>query len=360
MSIDLKRFVDINIKAHVPTSVVGTRDTVVVFTAEGSSSTPVDISSYSEAETAIASMETTLAYLKVYFDNGGIKARVIGSTALSNLGNAIAALDDKYICIAYADVATNEATTYSGLKGIASTRASTSTIYGINEKIIVARTSDNTDDASIKDFAVKYSTVLGAEMTIAAYLSNVNVYKTNSIYDYMFTQETESVKETVTDTNYGLCITNNMNVAVELANAVRNCGGNCKDGADLVNQYCLIVLHQTLTEQLLLLLSQKIKNTTGLSKIYTVISQELEKYLTSGYLTTDKIWTDNDLTITYNSTNYTIIEKGTALDNGYLISILPYESLTDADKAAHKTPPIYVIVASQYGIRAITINGEVI
>ena len=34
MGIDLKRFVDVNIKAHVPTAVVGTRSTIVLFTAE--------------------------------------------------------------------------------------------------------------------------------------------------------------------------------------------------------------------------------------------------------------------------------------------------------------------------------------
>ena len=359
MSIDLKRFVDVNIKKHVPATVVGIRDTVVVFTAEGSSTTPVDVSSYSEATTDLAGMTTTLAYLKVYFDNGGVKARVIGATALADVGNAIAALDDKYIYVAYADTDANVATTYSALKTLATSRASSSTIYGINEKLILARTEDNTDTASVKNFVVKYSNVLGAEMTIAAYLSNINVYREDSVYDYMFTSEVLTAEE-LSDTQYGTCMTNNMNVDITLANAVRNCGGNCKDGADLVNEFCLIVLHQTLTEQLLILLSQKIKNTKGLSKIYAVMSQELDKYLVSGYLTTDKIWTDNNLTVTYNSAQYTIIEKGTALDNGYIITILPYESLSDTDKAAHKTPPIYVIIAEQYGIRMITINGEVI
>jgi len=359
MSIDLKRFVDVNIKKHVPATVVGIRDTVVVITAEGSSTTPVDVSSYSEATTDLAGMTTTLAYLKVYFDNGGVKARVIGDTAIADFATTVAGLDDKYIYVVYADTDANVATTYSALKTVASSRASSSTIYGINEKLILARTEDNTDTASVKNFVVKYSNVLGAEMTIAAYLSNINVYREDSVYDYMFTSEVLTAEE-LSDTAYGTCITNNMNVDITLANAVRNCGGNCKDGADLVNEFCLIVLHQTLTEQLLILLSQKIKNTTGLSKIYAVMSQELDKYLVSGYLTTDKIWTDNDLTVTYNSAQYTIIEKGTALDNGYVITILPYESLSDTDKAAHKTPPIYVIIAEQYGIRMITINGEVI
>lgn len=359
MGIDLKRFVDVNIKAHVPTAVVGTRSTIVLFTAEGTSSTPIEVSSYSEAESLLTSMTTTLAYLDVFFKNGGVKARIIGQTQLQGLGDAISALDNKYICIAYAALNANVATTYTALKEIAVAREASSSIYGINEKIIVSRTNNKTDADSVKNFAVKYSTILGAEMTIAAYLSNVNVYRTDSVHDYMFTHENLTAEE-LTDTDYETCMTNNMNVDIMLAGAVRDCGGNCKNGADLINSFCLIVLHQTLTEQLIILLAQKIKNASGLSKIYAVMSQELSRYTTSGYLTTDKIWLDDDMTVTYNNAQYTIIEKGTALENGFLIKILPYESLSNADKALHKTPPIYVVIADQYGIRAVTINGEVI
>ena len=359
MGIDLKRFVDINIKAHVPTAVVGTRSTIVLFTAEGMSSTPIEVSSYAEAESLLTSMTTTLAYLDVFFKNGGVKARIIGQTQLQSLGNAISALDDKYICIAYAAPNANVATTYAALKEIAVAREINTSIYGINEKIILARTTDKADSESVKNFAVKCSSIIGAEMTIAAYLSNVNVYRTDSVYDYMFTQENLTAEE-LSDTDYSICMAINMNVDVTLAGVVRNCGGNCKDGADLVNSFCLIVLHQTLTEQLIALLAQKIKNASGLSKIYAVMSQELSRYTASGYLTTDKIWLDDDMIITYNNAQYTIIEKGTALENGFLVKILPYESLSDADKALHKTPPIYVVIADQYGIRAVTINGEVI
>ena len=39
---------------------------------------------------------------------------------------------------------------------------------------------------------------------------------------------------------------------------------------------------------------------------------------------------------------------------------LPLSALTENDRAARKAPPIYVIIADQYGIRAITVNGEII
>ena len=223
----------------------------------------------------------------------------------------------------------------------------------------VKQAGDTIDKDAVANFGVKYSTVLGAEMTIAAYLSRVNVYRTNTVADYMFTQEALT-DEKVDDTTFGSILNENMNVDVYLAGAVRNMGGNLKNGADLINSYVKIILHQTLTERLLDLLTTKIKGARGLAQIYAAVAQELEAYRSCGYLTTDKVWTDEDLTTTYNGQTYTIITKGTPLLLGYSIKILPLSSLTLVDKTERKTPPIYIIIADQYGIRKITINGEVI
>ena len=357
--INLKRFVDINIKQHAVASIVGTRDTVVLFTSEGLNGTTNLIESMTDANAKYAEMPNTLAYLKVFFDNSGVKVLVVEGVNIDNVNaDKVKDLDNSYICIAYASASNELDANYSKLKQLATTRAADSTIYGINEKIILAATGSD-DATSVKNFAVKRSSVQGAEMTIAAYLTKINVYGVDTVYDYAFTQEVLT-EESLTDLQFGTIMSNNMNVDINLANSVRNCGGNCKDGSDIVNTYVRIILHQTLTDVLLQLLSQKIKNTSGISKIYAVISQELERYLTSGYLTTDKVWTDKDLTVNYNGQTYTIIEQGTALTNGYLIQVLPFSSLTESDKAAHKAPPVYVVIADQYGIRQITVNGEVI
>lgn len=357
--INLKRFVDINIKQHVVASTVGTRDTVVLFTAEGTNGTTNLIESIVDANAKYNDKPNTLAYLKVFFENSGVKVLVVEGVGIDNLtADTIKDLDNSYICIAYASESTAVEANYAKIKQLATTRAADSTIYGINEKILLAATATD-DTASVKNFAVKYSSVQGAEMTIAAYLTKINVYGVDTVYDYAFTQEVLTAED-LADSKFATVMTNNMNVDINLANSIRNCGGNCKDGADIVNTYVRIILHQTLTDVLIQLLAQKIKNTTGASKIYAVIAQELERYLTSGYLTTDKVWTDKDLTVNYNGVSYTIIEQGTALTNGYVIQVLPFTSLTDADKAAHKAPPVYVVIADQYGIRQITVNGEVI
>lgn len=364
--INLKRFVDIDIQPHVTLAASGVRDTVVLFTADGVENASNLFTSMTEVDSYIESLspgvgyDTTRAYLQVYFNNGGIKALVKEGVSYSNLtASMIKALDNQYIYIAYAASNSTREACYNAMKTLAQTLNADSTVYGISEKILLASTNVASDEDSVKNFAVKYSSQVGAEMTIAAYLSKTNIDGLDTINDYAFTEENITL-DIIDDTTYGTVINNNMNVDITLANSTRNCGGNCKDGSDLINEFVRIVLHQTLTEQLTSLLTQKLKSTTGISKMYTVITQELERYRNAGYLTTDKVWTDSDLTVTRNQVTYTIISKGDALINGYHVKILPTSALTTQDKTAHNTPPIYIIIADQYSIRKITINGEVI
>lgn len=361
--INVKRFVDVNISANVVHSVSTTRDTIVLFTEEGTASTTNLFSSYKEAQTTLDSstFATTLAYLKVYFDNGGVKCMVVqGVTFASLTKDDILAFDNKYIIFAFAYTTAQLSTGYSAISALATSLASDTSVYGINEKILLARNTTIPDPApSITNFIVKYSSVLAAEMTIASYLSQIDISGTNVVNDYAFTQETIT-SEDITDSLFGNILEANFNVDITLAGASRNMGGNCTDGSDITNNYVRILLHQTLTDRLIALLTTKLKDNRGISQIYSAIAQELEIYKNAGYLSTDKIWTNPDLTISYNNKTYNIISQGTALTTGYSITILPLSSLTDADKAARKVPPIYVIIADQYGIRQITINGEVI
>ena len=229
---------------------------------------------------------------------------------------------------------------------------------------MLGRATEASDCSAINNFAVKVSAIAGAEMTIAAYLTKIQIYGTDTVQDYAFTIENfTSDQEALIENDdelLGTVLDNNMNVDMELANAIRNLGGNLTNGNDLVNQYMLIVLHQTITDRLLTLLTQKIKGNAGVSSIYTTIAGELNRYVTNGYLSTDKVWTDTTKTLNYNGVNYTLIKQGTPLNLGYQIVVLPLNSLADADKALRKCPPIYIFLADSYGIRNITINGEVI
>ena len=362
MGLNIKRFVNIDIKPSTLSTIISTRDTVALFvTAAG---TDKVYSSYSEL-TGIETDNTTKAYAKIYFDNGGIKLAVYHSagTDATTLAKKVADLTNDIIVAAYTgdfavlnDVAVNRAT---------GTASDIDSVYGVNEKILVGRMSDvnKTVDAA-DNLAIKYSNVVGAEMTIAAYLCQINVYKTDSIHDYAFTPETIDA-ENIDDATYGKIMTANWNVATTLANATRNLGGNLVANADgyaydIVNQYVRIILHQTVTDRVLAILASKVKGNAGISAIYTAIANELNKYVTNGYLSTNKIYDGATKSISKNGSTYTLIENGTALTTGYYLTVLPLASLSSDDIAAHKCPDIYLYIADSYGIRTVTIQGEVI
>lgn len=353
MNIDLRHFVDINIQKHIEQTISGTRDTVALFTNVGSTKIRREFNRFSEANSFYSSnvnATTLLQYLEVFFEHGGSKIAVYEGHSTVTIED-IKSLPDKEICVA---------STHLSFNNMQDLAIAMSNEYGIKEKLLMARIYTSDDySVSTKNFVVKYSSHIGAEMTMAAYLSKIDVYKVNTVFDYAYTQELLPAED-ISETTFESLMLNNVNVNIYLANASRVCGGNCKDGAELTNNFVRIVLHQTLTDRLIALLTEKIKSNSGLGKIYSTIAQELNYYLNCGYLTTDKIWSNETLSIPYNGEQYTIIEKGTALTNGYIAKVLPLTSLSTADRQLHKAPLIYIIIADQYSIRSITINGEVI
>lgn len=368
--INIKRFVDVNILTNVQSTYSGTRGMLTLYTPEGVSghegATGNVFTSYADAAKELNSttFAQTLAYLKIFFDHGGASVHVIEGTAYGDLtAELIRNLPMDRILIGCVIPVANVTAGFTAMINLA-TSYNTSYYSGTNSfdvyrKIFFARTADNTVSTDVPCLAVKYSNVAGADMTMAAYLSKIDVYGQNTVNDYSFTSELINYED-LTDTQLGTTLDNHMNVDLYLGNNTRNVGGDLKDGADFTNTFVLIVLIQTVTQRLLDLLVQKIKNSTGLGQIYATISSELDAYKNSGYYSTDKIWEKETLTISKNQQTYTIIEKGTPLLDGYYVRILPFTSLEEDEKVARKAPYIYIIVADQYGIRNITINGEVI
>lgn len=381
-NIDIRRFVNIDIKHSVTGTVNHERNEVVLFTKETNlnKETMESYSSFDDFKngkffTALgenAKNTDLYKYVAMYFTNGGIKLKVIKvdsysdkTSFVSDVKAIIDKLGDKYIVYSYADYSNGT----EFMIQLASELTSNVEKYsGIKQKIILARCSTSEIPLNIKEvnnLALKSSNVVGAEMTIGAYLSKINVYGVGTVQDYAFTRElsySENVKldEDITDEEFKQIMDANCNIDINLAGAVRNCGGNLTNGLDLVNQYVLIVLHQTLTDRILATLTNKIKGQTGLASIHTVMASEMDKYVVNGYLSLDKIWNKESVEITYNNQSYSIIESNTPLNSGYKIVILPFTSLTEDDIKKHALPPIYVILSDSYGIRYVTINGEVI
>lgn len=421
-SIDIRNFVDVNILYKKKSEIKASRDTVVLFTDDPFifTDTPETVTEYmfssfeevveiytdmssQTVETIEASPNTYPAYhyAKVYFENGGIKLHVIqidspkivsgdpNTYIITDINDKLNALPDEEIVVALAgkkQIAPDETEESFGWKNqlawvstMAKNYNNLATSYGVKQKIFLGvspleKISGYTDLENVQDIsnlAVKLGDItntslnntMGCEMTIAAYLSKINVYNQGSILDYCYTEENIEVIEDE-DIDYNAVIQRafnyNGNVDVELSEVIRNIGGNLTNGEDLVNKYTLIILHQTLSQAVFNTLTQKLKGNSGIAALYATISEELNKYLTSGYLTIDKVWKYNDLTIVKNNKQYTLIKKGTALLQGYQVIILPLSSLTEEEKQQRKAPYIYVVLADSYGIRKVAINGEVI
>lgn len=372
MDINIKRFVDIDIKYHVASSTGSIRDTAALLTSEGTAKDDKVFSSYEEmaSNSTYKQLTSTMTYAKLFFMNGGLKLHVYcGIVDKEGLVSKIKALPNEEIVVASTLEYSIMRSAASDLTNQMGEAGDISKIYGINQKILLARLPSERlnafEDASlIENFAVKVSDITGAEMTIAAYLTKIQIYGNNTVLDYAFTAEKFNAEDESKikndDAILGTVLADNLNIDMKLAGSYRNLGGNLTNGHDLTNHYTLIVLHQTVTDRLVSLLVQKPKGNVGVSAIYTTIAGELGKYVTNGYLSTDKTWTDEDKTVVYNNKNYTLIKKGTALTLGYHIVVLPLSSLSEQDKANRKCPPIYIFLADSYGIRNITISGEVI
>lgn len=392
MSIDVRKFVNIDIVHKEVSSVVSIRDTVVLLSNDATSETLSDLTAkaktlhlvdesavfdsiealqlamkitsleqfntlYNEWNSSTQSWDVNLtnatAYVTTYFANGGNKIIVVTNItdAKANIIAALAKLSNELIVVGYTG---NQAT----FKTIAQEREVDPTIYGVNRKLLLMSTSTANDTDKVVGLIEQYTSNNEDVMSIAAYLSNIDVYGINTVQDYCFTRVT--AKTIVdNDTTFDALKDNDINFVVKLSGNNVSYGGNCKDGSDLVNEFMLIVLQQTVTDRVLLALTSKLKNEAGLAVISAVISKELDYYVANGYLNRTAIWTDNDYTVEYNNQSFTVVEQNATLPLGYRIKILPYSSLTAADKLAHSTPPIYLAISDSYGIRKVTINGKV-
>lgn len=385
MPISLEKFVDVKIYTHPTSKRITDRDTYTILTTESGSDGVYDSMTSKINETSSETDETSeiggtnnKAYAQMFFQNGGKRIKFVPITKtddksiVDTIIDAVKTLDDNLIYFSVIDA--NGGIDLATAKGVAekldeaySNKKKDAAVkdnpVGIHRKILIAGISDTTglneEFKEIHSLAVKYSAVPGAEATIGAYLSKIKVYATNSVHDYCYTSENIDGSD-VDDNTYDTLNDKNINFDYKIAGSVRNIGGNLTDGKSLINEFMLIVLQQTVTERLLALLGTKLKGSTAIARIRSTISDELNYYVKNGYLALDKVWTDEDWDIDYNSSTYTIIESNTPLTSGYLVEILPLASISDEDRKDHRCPPIYIVLADSWGIRKVSITGQVI
>lgn len=356
MSVSLKNFVDININYHETTTLSGSRETIVLLGNSGIKFNGENTAKITSSTTIPDNTDDTLKkYIKYFIDNGGKEIHYI-NVEKGKEKDTLKTLPMEEIVVVLFNMTLTDAKTLVG--NINSDLFFT----GIYEKMFITYSntaSDLDESLGIENLIVKYlgaNGLPGYEMTIAAYLSKINIYY-GTINDYNFTIEKDSENYLIDDDSIVKNIlVNNFNADIILTGDSVNIGGNTTSGKDLVNHFYKIMLTQTLTQRLCNVLKSKLRyNQTGLNIISNTIVDELNRYRTNGYLSTNKVWEEEDWVVDQT----TIIKKDTLLSLGYKFVIMPFSSLTDEEKKKHQLPKIYLLIADSYAIRLINIVGEV-
>lgn len=391
MSVKYTNFVEVNINHHVSNKPTGLRDVAVAIFYDSTivePNTVTDCGTLTKTSTLPDELTNFENYVDAFFDNGGRKLHCIvtnvapretvtieGQSVIrvnANFTVIIDGLPMEEIMVGYVGTGTlaNEVDFREAAAAYNESKA-TEKIY---QKIFVAEipyVAGNTTDLSsyissdekvvdIENYVLKYG-AMGIGASVLAYYTQMNAYLTDSAVDYCYTKEKygeETTDHFVFNDNALVkeAMQLDINIDINLSNAVRNIGGNDTAGYSITNQFMLLVMHQTLTVKLYELLAQKIKyNSQGLTSVLSTLTAELNKYVNNGFLTTNKTWNDGDLYYE----NYLIIKDETLLSLGYKVVILPFESLSAEEVEAHQLPKIYVLVADSYSIRKIVVTGEV-
>ena len=421
MAVNLKNFVNVNLDYFVTTTASGTRDTAVLLEVNDvpASGQEPHLSKADHVYTSLEEFAADLTvssgpkeayelykYVRCFFANNGKKLHIIRMPELPSGETTDSWIKKQLKGIPKEEIVVASTANESVMRSIAASILEDAEFSGISEKILVSHIdqlqweetievpneSDPTADPTTQTITVDFefphldnyilkfnnnnglgaTPSLGSEMSILAFLTKVNVQGNKPISDYCYTKEVAEfsyvnndavVKYSYLDEDNDDVVKimdNNANVDTILVNQSLVVGGNTTGGKDLVNHFVKIVLTQTMTDRLVKLLATKIRyNQTGINLISNTIVSELNKYKNFGYLTTSKIWEEDDLYVEVNGQEYLLISNQEPLITGYKFIILPLTSLSEEDKQKHLLPKIFLLVADSYAIRTIQISGWV-
>lgn len=377
---NIRNFVNINIEKLQKVSESGSRPHVIVYNtpaAENSEGGNISIygtnSSYSKYYDAEGEEINNLTdeqkdYSKIFFANGGVELE-FSTKNLDDFIKQEKENKDNVIFVRFSK---------EGEKSLPDT-STLDNLKGVYQKILIVRIKpdsiENIKNKNTSSFvAIKVSSTIGAEMTIAAYLSKMKCYE--EIADYDFTEEYQ-LKEDLSDLKYieggnpYNTVGNDKTIATEestegsiqyiaynfemkVGNKYLNIGGNTVDGNSLVEQFVTIVLTQTVTEKVFNALSTKLVGQSGLAAIRTAMAAELDRYVTSGFLTTTKVWMEPNLIVTNKvrpDETETVITKNTPLSSGYYIHLF---KLSEDGRRVYA----FILLPTTKGIRYVEVDGR--
>lgn len=383
MSVRIENFVDVKITRRAVQESAGAYDTAVYVTSSatnafyfinGKNGTGDGTKDNPKTIDAVSG-DNNLKYFGIeFFANGGKKLHVVNSLSFNSTDNCWNFTDKKNATATHLPVEEILIFDTSAIQTNANTNANT--VSGIEKKIFV-NTTNSTSLSSYLPYTIAVYKNVEVSTNVAGEKPNVSaapflayytkIIKNSSVdtSDLAFTKtsfvdvvENSTTNQVVitepTDANAKAMITNNINFIATIAGVPMIIGGSDETGEnDITNLFMQIVLQQTLTNALMKLLSSKIKlNTAGITSVKNAVGVELDKYVNYGYISTDKLWTEDDLYLD----GELIAAKGSPLARGYVVHVSP---ITQENIKDHKIPTIYVLYGDSVGVRKIVVQGEV-
>lgn len=384
MSVRIENFVDVKITRRAVQESSGAYDTAVYVTSSatnafyfinGKNGTGDGTKDNPKTIDAVTG-DNNLKYFGIeFFANGGKKLHVVNSLSFDSTNdNCWNFKDAKNTTATHLPVEEILIFDTSATQTNASTNANT--VSGIEKKIFI-NTTNSTSLSSYLPYTiavyknVEVSTnVAGGKQDVSAapflaYYTKIIKDSSVDASDLAFTKtsfvdvvENSTTHKVVitepTDTEAKEMIKKNINFIATIAGVPMIIGGSDETGEnDITNLFMQIVLQQTLTNALMKLLSSKIKlNIAGITSVKNAVGVELDKYVNYGYISTDKLWTEDDLYLD----GELIAAKGSPLARGYVVHVSP---ITQENIKDHQIPTIYVLYGDSVGVRKIVVQGEV-
>lgn len=211
-----------------------------------------------------------------------------------------------------------------------------------------------------------------AELTIAAYLSKINITQANSMRDYCFTDESSIINLESTNFTVTLVPTNvtsaqyddykeYLNFVDKIGNQYVNFGGDTVLGTSILSEWGAIASENGCVYAVLSVMLQKQYLTDGgLTNILAAINTTLADYVNNGFLETNSTYTGQTRYKNYNNQAYVLVANGQELPNGYTITSIPMSRLSLADRQARKFTPIFIYMQTMGGAREVEITGDIL
>lgn len=384
MAIDIQKIVTTDfrvVKADSPISSYG--NTVVLTYGSGEDTISTTYTSYEQAITdAYFSQNKYDAY--IYYTLGGRKLTHINVATVSEDTNVIDTIFNKlveykksvantvndFICVSVSD---SELSTY--VQGLLT---KIDALKAPNKMLLLKSTTTTESLLSNNNLIYKYYKceeeldTCDAALTIAAYLSKINLTNASSLRDYCYTDESSVID--LSDDLYGKTMIavnmsssdydsykDNLNFIDLIGDNLVNFGGNTSSKTSIIAEFGAICVENAIIYSVLQTMLQKQYLTnTGLNNVVTRIHTVLQDYINNGFLETNTTYTGSTRYYNYGDRTYTVVSTGEELVNGYKILSIPMSRLTLDDRANKKFTPIYVYMQTLGGARTVEITGEIL